>query len=514
MNLALAERPVAATDGSILRVLACGSVDDGKSTLLGRLMHDAKGLYADQVDAIDGDYAGLFDGLEAEREQGITIDVAYRYFATPARKFIVIDTPGHEQYTRNMVTGASNADVAVILVDAARGVTRQTRRHSRIVRLLGIRHVVIAVNKMDLVGFARASFDAIASDYAALARQLGLARYDAIPLVARDGDNVADRSARLGWYAGPTLLDLLETLTVAPPADEFALPVQLVTRASPRERRLGGTVASGTLRAGDAVRILPADRPARVADLATADGGTGPAGSGDAVSVRLADEVDCARGDVLVGAGSSVMGASRVAADLIWLGDDALVPGRRYLAKLGHRTVGARVLSVRDVFEPDTGLHGPPRTIGANDVATVAVGFDARVAAAPFDRVPALGGFILIDPTDDATVAAGLIRVVAPEGEAVLDDAYRVLAAPEDLLRTADALVGQLRSAGRTPVVIDRALLDELGLVADDASALAALARLLRSVGATPVMALPDPPAIGAAFGAGQRLAGEQDWVI
>ncbi|WP_419808262.1 sulfate adenylyltransferase subunit 1 [Sphingomonas sp.] len=509
MATLLAPALVAATSRPMLRVLACGSVDDGKSTLLGRLIHDAAGLYADQR-PVDDDFAGLFDGLEAEREQGITIDVAYRYFATPARKFIVVDTPGHEQYTRNMVTGASNADLAIILIDATQGITRQTRRHSRVVRLLGLTHVVLAVNKLDLVGFSADRFAAIVADYRAFAATIGIEQFEAIPLAAKHGDNVVERSARTGWYAGPTLLDVLEEADVRRDGDDgFVMPVQSVLRVGQRGRWLQGTVASGTARAGDAVRVLPGGQRAHLASFLAGDS----AGSGQAVSVRLAEEVDCARGDVLVAEGSAIVAADKVTADLVWFGEQALVPGARYLLKLGHRTVGARVASVRDVFEPETGAHGPARVIAANDIATVTVGFDAALAVAPFDRNTALGGFILIDPATQATVAAGLVRATGGADPAVAT-AYRVEADTEARAPTARALMEELDAAGRRPALIDDVTLADLKLPRGDEAALGALVRLLERAGATPVLAIGAPTAIGTPFRPDDTLTAPQDWVI
>ncbi|WP_425228924.1 sulfate adenylyltransferase subunit 1 [Sphingomonas sp.] len=507
MATLLADAPVLTQPRPMLRVLACGSVDDGKSTLLGRLIHDAAGLYADQA-PVDDDWAGLFDGLEAEREQGITIDVAYRYFATPARKFIVVDTPGHEQYTRNMVTGASNADLAIVLVDATRGVTRQTRRHSRIVRLLGLRRVVLAVNKMDLAGFSADRFAEIVAEYRSFARAVGLPLVDAVPLAAKHGDNVAGPSAAMPWYDGATLLDLLEAADAR--RDEggaFVMPVQSVLRAGQRDRWLAGSVASGAAAAGDAVRVLPGGQRARLARVLHRD----CAAAGQAVSVQLADDVDCARGDVLVADGSPAIAADRVTADLIWFGEQPLTPGARYLVKLGHVTAGARVTGVRDVFDPDTGAHGHARAIGANDIATVTVGFDRQLAVTPFEAGPALGGFILIDPATQATVAAGLVRDAGYAADPVLATVYRVEG--EERQATTQALHAALDAAGRRPVLVDDDLLAELALPAGD-TALGRLVRLLEGTGATPILSLAAPTALGTPYRPGDPLTADPDWVI
>ena len=511
MATLLAPAPVAAPVRPMLRVLACGSVDDGKSTLLGRLIHDAAGLYADQEAAVGDDFAGLFDGLEAEREQGITIDVAYRYFATPARKFIVVDTPGHEQYTRNMVTGASNADLAIVLVDATRGITPQTRRHSRIVRLLGLRTVVLAVNKLDLVGFSQERFDGIVADYHAFAATIGLTGIDAIPIAAKHGDNVTEPSARLAWYRGPTLLDLLEQADVRREGgDAFVMPVQSVMRVDQRLRWLAGTIAAGSAEVGDMVRVLPGGQRAHVA--AFLHGNVGRAG--EAVSVRLAEEVDFARGDVLVGDGAPVAGADRVTADLVWFGEQPLAPGARYLAKLGHRTVGARVTSVRDVFDPGTGGHGPARTVAINDIATVTVGFDAALAVARFEDSTALGGFILIDPATQATVAAGLVRAIDRRTSVAVATAYRIVADSDARERTGLALIAALAAEGRRPVLIDDVTFADLKLPGGDDAALGALVRLVEAAGGTPVLALAASTGVGTAFRPGDRLTVAADWVI
>ncbi|WP_375428617.1 sulfate adenylyltransferase subunit 1, partial [uncultured Sphingomonas sp.] len=343
-------------DKSLLRFITCGSVDDGKSTLIGRLLHDTRAVFDDQMAALEADsarvgtqgaeidFALLVDGLAAEREQGITIDVAYRYFATARRKFIVADTPGHEQYTRNMVTGASTADLAVILVDARKGVLTQTRRHGYLVNLLGVRQIVLAVNKMDLVGWDRARFEAIVVDYAAFAEGIGAAPATAIPISGFRGDNVIGPSANMPWYDGPALLGYLETVEVdAEAARPFRMPVQWVNRPDLDFRGFAGTVAGGSVKPGDAVRVLPSGRTTTVARVVTFDGDLEEAEEGRAVTLTLADEVDCSRGDVLAAAGDPSEVADQFEATIVWMDDTPMLPGRGYWLKLATQTVTAQV---------------------------------------------------------------------------------------------------------------------------------------------------------------------------
>ena len=390
---------------SLLRFITCGSVDDGKSTLIGRLLHDSRSLLVDQLAAFehDGrDFAALVDGLAGERAAGITIDVAYRYFATPTRKFIVADTPGHEQFVRNMVTAASTADAAVVLIDAARGVTTQTRRHSVIVHLLGVRHVVLAVNKMDLVGHHRAAFDRIVADYAAFAGEIGLGRFDAIPTAGLHGDNVVARSEHMSWYRGPTLLGYLEQVpSAAEKAGPFRMPVQLVTGGW-----CSGTVAHGTARVGNALTALPSGRPVRVDEVLLPQGTSVTAGQ--AVSVRLSG-APVARGDLLAAEPLPAV-ATRVSATLVWLSDDAMTSADGYELKIGTRTVAARLAEVTALIDVERGREMEGRALRTNDVARCVLDMDEPIVMVPYAESQTLGGFILIDRASHATVAAGMVE--------------------------------------------------------------------------------------------------------
>ena len=406
-----------------LRFITCGSVDDGKSTLIGRLLHDTDGLFDDQVatlqadsrrhgtqgDAID--FALLVDGLAAEREQGITIDVAYRFFHTTRRSFIVADCPGHAQYTRNMATGASTADLAVVLVDARKGLLTQTRRHSYICALLGIRQVVLAVNKMDLVGHDRAHFDAIVAEYSALAVQLGLTHVQAIPLSALNGDNLLHPSSAMDWYQGPTLLAHLEAVQVDDVRDiaPFRMPVQYVVRPDASFRGFAGMVASGSVQPGDAVVVLPSGRRTQVARIVTADGDRPSASSGHAITLTLADEVDISRGDVIASASLPPQVADQFAAHVLWMDDAPLLPGRAYWFKLGARTVSATVTSIKHKVDVDTQAHLAATLLELNEVAQVNLELDQPVVFEPYADNRTLGGFILIDRQSNATVAAGTL---------------------------------------------------------------------------------------------------------
>ena len=415
-------------DKPLLRFITCGSVDDGKSTLIGRLLHDTKLLLDDQVAALESDsrkhgtqngeldFALLVDGLAAEREQGITIDVAYRFFGTERRKFIVADCPGHEQYTRNMATGASTADLAVVLVDARKGLLTQTHRHSYIVSLLGIRHVVLAVNKMDLVGYDQSVFDAIVDGYRELAAQLGIPQVQAIPLSALKGDNMIAASQTMPWYAGPTLLDHLEQINVeqvqvdsASSNAAFRLPVQWVNRPNQDFRGFAGTVVGGTVAVGDEVAVLPSGRRSTVARIVTADGDLAQAGDGQAVTLTLADEVDASRGDVIAAASDPPEVADQFAAHLLWMGDERLLPGRPYLLKLGTQTVGASVTEIKHKVDVNTQEHLAAKHLELNEVAYCNLHLDQPVAFEPYARNRTLGAFILIDRQSNATVAAGTL---------------------------------------------------------------------------------------------------------
>ncbi|QIL20499.1 sulfate adenylyltransferase subunit CysN [Thermomonas sp. HDW16] len=407
----------------LLRFITCGSVDDGKSTLIGRLLHDTKLLLDDQVAALESDsrkhgtqngeldFALLVDGLSAEREQGITIDVAYRFFGTERRKFIVADCPGHEQYTRNMATGASTADLAVVLVDARKGLLTQTRRHSYIVSLLGIRHVALAVNKMDLVGYDQSAFDAIVDDYRELAAQLGIPHVQAIPLSALKGDNMISASSAMPWYVGPSLLEYLETVQVEPVSADaaFCLPVQWVNRPNQDFRGFAGTVVGGQVAVGDEVAVLPSGRRSTVARIVTADGDLANASDGQAVTLTLADEIDASRGDVIAAAIDPPEVADQFAAHLLWMGDERLLPGRPYLLKIGARTVGASVTEIKHKIDVNTQEHLAAKHLELNEVAYCNLHLDQPVAFEPYARNRALGGFILIDRQSNATVAAGTL---------------------------------------------------------------------------------------------------------
>ena len=403
-------------------------MDDGKSTLIGRLLHDTRLLLDDQVAALESDsrkhgtqngeldFALLVDGLAAEREQGITIDVAYRFFGTERRKFIVADCPGHEQYTRNMATGASTADLAVVLVDARKGLLAQTRRHRYIVSLLGIRHVVLAVNKMDLVDYDQGTFDAIVDGYRELAAQLGIPHVQAIPLSALKGDNMIATSAAMPWYAGPSLLEHLERIDAGQVQGEsaasgaaFRLPVQWVNRPNQDFRGFAGTVVGGRVAVGDEIAVLPSGRRSTVARIVTADGDLAQAGDGQAVTLTLADEIDASRGDVIAAASDPPEVADQFAAHLLWMGDERLLPGRPYLLKLGTRTVGASVTEIKHKIDVNTQDFLAAKHLELNEVAYCNLHLDQPVAFEPYARNRALGAFILIDRQSNATVAAGTL---------------------------------------------------------------------------------------------------------
>ena len=405
----------------LLRFITCGSVDDGKSTLIGRLLHDTAHILDDQAAKLardsrrhgttgdDVDYALLLDGLQAEREQGITIDVAYRFITTPRRRFIIADTPGHEQYTRNMATGASTADLAVILVDARHGVLTQTRRHALIASLMGIRHVVLAVNKIDLVGFDPAVFDAIVAAFAGTGTSFE--SVTAIPMSARYGDNVASRSERTPWYRGPHLLDHLEGVQTADgtAAQPFRMVVQWVNRPNLDFRGYCGTIATGAVHAGDPVLVAGSARTTTVAALFVAGAPAGAAQAGDAVTLVLADEVDVSRGDVLAAPAASLDVVDQFQARLVWLDSQPLAAGRTYLIKLGASTVSGSVTRIRHRIDVNTGDSLNADDLAMNDVAVVNVALQSPVAFTPFATSRALGGFIVIDRQTNATAAAGMI---------------------------------------------------------------------------------------------------------
>ena len=407
----------------LLRFLTCGSVDDGKSTLIGRLLYDTKLILEDQLVALekdsrkhgttgeDIDLALLVDGLEAEREQGITIDVAYRFFSTPRRSFIVADTPGHEQYTRNMATGASNSDAAVILIDARKGVLTQTRRHSYICSLLGIRHVAVAVNKIDLVEFSGERFHHIMGDYFGFAQSLGFASITPIPLSARFGDNVTSRSDRMRWYDGPTLLEYLESVEAdqALAQKPFRFPVQWVNRPNLDFRGFSGTVASGRIAAGDRLVVAASGKESIVTRIVTADGDLPEAKAGDAVTLTLADEIDVARGDVLAKPESRPEVVDQFAAHVLWMSEDAMLPGRSYLLRIGTKYVPARITNLKHKVDVNTLEHIAAKTLGLNEIGLCNIATATPVAFDPYEENRETGAFILVDRFTNATAGAGMI---------------------------------------------------------------------------------------------------------
>ena len=406
----------------ILRFLTCGSVDDGKSTLIGRLLHDSKMIYEDQLDAIrrdskttgtqrDGvDLALLVDGLQAEREQGITIDVAYRYFSTAKRKFIIADTPGHEQYTRNMATGASTCDVAVILIDATNGVLPQTRRHTFIANLLGIRHLLAAVNKLDAVDYSEAVFDAIRSDYAAFAAQLSVHDLHFVPISALRGDNVVEKSANMPWYKGATLMHLLENIHVQTDrtSDHFRFPVQMVNRPNADFRGYSGSVTGGVVRPGDPVTALPSGKATTVERIVTFDGEQDAAFAPMAVTLTLANDIDVSRGDVLAASDELPFVADRLDAMLVWMSETPLLPGKEYLVKQGARQVPGTVAALRYRVDVDTQRHEPAGQLALNEIGRGELKFTEPMVFDPYQENRGLGGLILIDRLTNATVGAGM----------------------------------------------------------------------------------------------------------
>ncbi|MBR0698455.1 sulfate adenylyltransferase subunit CysN [Bradyrhizobium diazoefficiens] len=409
-------------DRPTLRFVTCGSVDDGKSTLVGRLLYDSKTLLDDQLDALasesktvgttggDLDFALLVDGLQAEREQGITIDVAYRFFATKLRRFIVADTPGHAQYTRNMATGASNAELAVVLVDARKGVITQTRRHSHILSLLGIRHVVLAVNKMDLIGFDGDRFAAITAEYLTMAGQLGISQVQCIPIVAPDGDNIVAPSARMPWYSGPTVTAYLKSVDVSGDVSQqpFRLPVQWVNRPNAEFRGFCGRIASGTIATGETIAVQPSGRQTRVAHILTTGGERERAAAGESVTLTLADEIDVSRGDVLT-AGAAPQVSDQLAAHLVWFDDEAMVSGRRYLLKCGTASTGAVITTLKHRIAIDTMAQESAETLGANEIGYAHLNLDRPLVFEAYRDNRDMGSFILIDPISHRTAAAGMI---------------------------------------------------------------------------------------------------------
>ncbi|APO88582.1 sulfate adenylyltransferase subunit CysN [Marivivens sp. JLT3646] len=410
---------------TMLRFITCGSVDDGKSTLIGRLLYDSKMIFEDQLATLEADskrvgtqggeidFALLVDGLAAEREQGITIDVAYRFFATEKRKFIVADTPGHEQYTRNMVTGASTADLAVILIDARKGVLTQTRRHSYLVNLIGIRHVVLAVNKMDLIGYDKATFDNIVAEYGEFARSIGIEDFTAIPISGFKGDNITEPSEFTPWYSGPALLPFLESVEVDVTADQeqpFRLPVQWVNRPNLDFRGFAGMIASGTVRPGDQVRVLPSGKTSTVSRVVSLEGDRDLAVAGESVTITLADEIDCSRGQVIVAAQAPLEVADQFESTLVWMGETEMVPGRAYWLKIGTQTVSATIHQPKYEVNINTQEHLATKTLDLNAIGVANITTDREIPFAAYADNRDLGGFILIDKITNHTVAAGMIH--------------------------------------------------------------------------------------------------------
>jgi bifunctional enzyme CysN/CysC len=410
---------------SLLRFITCGSVDDGKSTLIGRLLYDSKMIFEDQLAALEADskrvgtqgqnidFALLVDGLAAEREQGITIDVAYRFFSTDKRKFIVADTPGHEQYTRNMVTGASTADLAIILIDARKGVLTQTRRHSYLAHLIGIRNLVLAVNKMDLIGYDQAKYESIVADYTAFASSIGITAFTAMPISGFAGDNITAKSPNTPWYTGPALMEHLETVELDVTADQakkFRMPVQWVNRPNLDFRGFSGLISSGAVRPGDAIRVLPSGKTSTVSRIVTFDGDLEKAVAGQSVTICFADEVDCSRGDVISVADSPPQVADQFEATIVWMADEEMTPGRGYWLKTATQTVTATIQTPKYQINVNTLEHLAAKTLALNAIGVANFTTDKPIVFEPYEANRDLGGFILIDKITNATVAAGMIH--------------------------------------------------------------------------------------------------------
>jgi bifunctional enzyme CysN/CysC len=529
------ERWIEATQKkSLLRFITCGSVDDGKSTLIGRLLYDSKLLFEDQLSVLASDskkqgtqgealdFALLVDGLSAEREQGITIDVAYRFFATDKRKFIVADTPGHEQYTRNMVTGASTADAAVILIDARKGVLTQTKRHSYLVHLLGIRNVVLAVNKMDLIGYDQAVFDRIVEDYAEFARQAGIGEFTAIPVSGLNGDNITSRSTAITWFEGPALLEHLESVPTGRDDSRapFRMAVQWVSRPSQDFRGFAGRIASGRVHVGDAVTILPAGRKTFIERIVTHDGDLDHTVAGQSVTLTLTDEIDCSRGDLIVALSEEPETVSRVRASLVWMSDEKLVRHRSYWLKVGTQTVSASVDVIDAIIDVNTLATRTGEPLGLNDIGKVEIDLDRAIPALRYQDNRKLGGFILIDKMSHATVAAGLIEgfpanaVKRPAARSPLDDIVWVTGSG----RTAWAAEAsaRLKAQGRAAVIVDEAAI--AAFPGDDPVRTAReIARLVASAGVPVLITIPVLPGDdhpGRIIDSSNHDEGGGEWVI
>lgn len=437
-----------------LRFITCGSVDDGKSTLIGRLLYETKLVFEDQFETLKVDskkfgtqgelldFALLVDGLQAEREQKITIDVAYRFFATSKRRFIVADTPGHEQYTRNMATGASTAQAAVLLIDSRKGVLTQTKRHSRIVSMLGIRHVALAANKMDLVGWSQSIFDEIELAYRRFSKDLGFETITAIPLCALEGHNVVDPGhAAMPWYEGPSLLQWLETVETEDreSAKPFAMPVQWVNRPNLDFRGFSGRMASGAIKPGDDVRVSPSGATSRIKEIAVWGGARPEATAGQSVTLVLDDEIDASRGDVIATASDPIESADQFEADLLWMSEHALLPGRPYAALIHTKSASVTITHIKHRLDINTGAHLAAKTLGLNEIATVNVSFDRSVPFAPYLENKRLGAFIVIDKLTNETVGAGLIRFALRRSANVHWQALEVTKAARAKIKHQDA---------------------------------------------------------------------------
>jgi bifunctional enzyme CysN/CysC len=469
------------------------------------------------------DFALLVDGLSAEREQGITIDVAYRFFATDKRKFIVADTPGHEQYTRNMVTGASTADAAVILIDARKGVLTQTRRHSYLVNLLGIRNIVLAVNKMDLVGYEQSVFDSIVEDYAEFGQQVGIADFTAIPLSGLKGDNIMSRSSAISWYDGPALLEHLESISVAQQetaSAPFRMAVQWVSRPNHEFRGFAGRIASGRVHVGDAVSILPAGRKTFIERIVTLDGDLDHAVAGQSVTLTLTDEIDCSRGDVIVAADVGTQPVSRVTASLVWMSDEKLVPHRSYWLKVGTQTVSASVDVVDEIVDVNTLATRSGEPLALNDIGKVEIDLDRAIPAVRYRDNRKLGGFILIDKMSHATVAAGLVEdlpanaVRQPAKHSALDEIVWVTGSARTTW--AAAATARLKAQGRQAILIDDAAVAVFP-GADPVGTAREIARLVATAGVSAlitVQASPDEAHPGRVVDSSKSEEGGDEWVI
>jgi bifunctional enzyme CysN/CysC len=410
---------------SLLRFITCGSVDDGKSTLIGRLLYDSKMIFEDQLEALQADskkvgtqgqnidFALLVDGLAAEREQGITIDVAYRFFSTEKRKFIVADTPGHEQYTRNMITGASTADVAVVLIDARKGVLTQTRRHSYLANLIGVRNFVLAVNKMDLIGYDHAKYQAIVADYRAFAESIGIKDFVALPISGLAGDNITMRLGNMPWYQGPTLIEHLETVelnTTRELSKPFRMPVQWVNRPNLDFRGFSGLIAAGSVKPGDRIRVVPSGKTSTISRIVTLDGDLDKAIAGQSTTLCFAEEIDCSRGDVIAAADDPPQSADQFECTLVWMADEAMVPGRSYWLKIGTETVTATLQQPKYQVNVNTLEHLAAKTLELNAIGVANLAVNKAIVFEPYTDSRQLGGFILIDKLSNATVAAGMVN--------------------------------------------------------------------------------------------------------